>query len=316
MTGATLPPANPLALEQDPRMSSHAILAEALARPGRQSLPFTDTAGDASRPVVLHTYRAAGVTPDSPVVLVLHGMGRNGDEYRDFWIEAADRHGLLIVAPTFSDAAYPGPELYNNGHVLDAAGAVRPRAEWGYAVPGRVFAALREAGVTRRSQAHFFGHSAGGQFGHRMASTQDLSPFAAITVGNPGWYTLPTLEQRFPEGLGGIGLGEAELLALLAYPLLILAGEQDIETSGPSLPAQPAAIAQGPHRFARAHHYLAAGQAEAARRGVACNWRLVPVPHIGHDGAAMSRVTASLWFDQAMPDDTVLAAWGDRAGAL
>jgi len=297
-------------------MSFTETLAQALAQPGRQAIPFTDEAGDPTRPLVLHTYRPANFTPEGPVVIVHHGMKRNGDEYRDFWIPAADKHGLLIVAPTFSDAAYPGAELYNNGHVLAQDGTVRPRAQWGYAVPARVFGLLREAGVTRRQRAHFFGHSAGGQFGHRMLSTQAPDAFEAIAVGNPGWYTLPTLEKSFPEGLAGIGLGEAELLRLLAYPLLILAGMQDIETSGPSLPAQPAAVEQGPHRFARARNYLAAGQAEAARRGVACNWRLVEVPHIGHDGAAMSRVAASLWFEDRMPEDSVLAAWGTGQGAL
>jgi pimeloyl-ACP methyl ester carboxylesterase len=297
-------------------MSFSKLLAERLSIPGRQAIPFVDTAGDATRPLTLHTYRPVNFTPDSPVVLVLHGMKRNGDEYRDFWVPAADRHGLLIVAPTFSDAAYPGAETYNNGHVLAADGTVRPPQEWGYAVPARIFGYLREAGITRRSQAHFFGHSAGGQFGHRMASTQPLDAFAEIAVGNPGWYTLPSLDRPFTEGLGGIGLGEAALLRLLAYPLLILAGEQDIETSGPSLPAQPAAVAQGPHRFARAKNYLTAGHAEAARRGVPCRWRLVTVPHIGHDGDVMSRVAASLWFDNVMPEDAVLAAWAGRAGAL
>jgi pimeloyl-ACP methyl ester carboxylesterase len=297
-------------------MTPLSLLAQALAAPGRQAIPFTDAEGDATRPLVLHTYRPANFTPDSPVVLVQHGMKRNGDDYRDFWIPAADRHGLLIVAPTFSDAAYPGAETYNNGHVLAADGTVRPRAEWGYAVPARVFALLRQAGITRREQAHFFGHSAGGQFGHRMAATQPLGAFAAIAVGNPGWYTLPVREKPFPEGMGGIGLGELELLRLLAYPLLILAGEEDTETAGPSLPAQPAAMAQGPHRFARAAHYLAAGQREAARRGVACAWRLVTVPHIGHDGDVISRVAASLWFDDAMPSDAVLAGWAGGSGAL
>lgn len=296
-------------------MSFTDTLAAALAPLGRQAIPFIDEAGDPTRPLVLHTYRPAGFTPDSPVVIVQHGMNRNGDEYRDFWIPAADRHNLLIVAPNFGNTEYPGAELYNNGHVLDDAGAVRPRAEWGYAVPARVFALLREAGVTRRAGAHFFGHSAGGQFGHRMLSTQPAEPFEAIAVGNPGWYTLPDLDRPFPEGLGGIGLGEGDLQRLLTYPLLILAGEQDTETSGPSLPAQPAAVAQGPHRFARAHAYLEAGRAEAARRGWECAWRLIPVPHIGHDGAAMSRVAASLWFEGRMPEDAVLASWGGQ-GAL
>lgn len=294
-------------------MSFVQTLAAALALPGRQAIPFTDTAGDATRPLVLHTYRAAGYSPEKPVVIVQHGMNRNGDDYRDFWIEAAERHELLIVAPTFGNDHYPGAEVYNNGHVLDAEGGLRPRHEWGYAVPARVFALLREAGITTREKMFFFGHSAGGQFGHRMAATQPLDVFEAIAVGNPGWYTLPTLSAKFPEGMGGIGLAEANLVNLLAYPLLIMAGEQDIETSGPSLPAQPAAVAQGPHRYARAQNYLAAGRAEAARRGIACNWRLQSVAHIGHDGAAMSRATASLWFEGRMPDEATLAAWGGSA---
>jgi hypothetical protein len=273
---------------------------EPLCSVGRCAIPWVDPACDAARPLTLHGYRAAAATPDSPVVLVSHGMGRNGDEYRDFWIAAAERHGLIIVAPTFGAEAWPGAETYNNGLVLAADGAVRPRDSWAYAIPLRIFAALREAGVTRRPRAHFFGHSAGGQFGHRLMSTQPHDLFEQATIGNPGWYSLPTLDLPFPDGLGGIGLGDADVLRLLAYPMTILAGDQDIETSGPSLPAGPGALAQGPHRFARAHNYLAAGRAEAARRGVACAWRLVSVPGIGHDGAAMSRVAAALWFENRL----------------
>ena len=272
-------------------------LAQAFSQIGRNAIPWADAACDLARPLTLHGYRPANHRPDSPVVIVQHGMGRNGDEYRDFWIPAADRHGLLIVAPTYGKAAWPEAEHYNNGLVLDDSGALRPRASWAYGIQQRVFAALREAGVTTRTKAHLFGHSAGGQYGHRLMSTQPHDWLEAATVGNPGWYTLPTLEADFPAGMGGIGLGEAELLALLAFPMTILAGDQDIETTGPSLPANAAAIQQGPHRFARAHNYLAAGQAEAARRGVACNWKLVPVAGIGHDGKAMSAVCAALWFE-------------------
>ncbi|MGG5811756.1 alpha/beta hydrolase [Falsiroseomonas sp. CW058] len=279
-----------------------AELAAALSLPGRVAIPWTDPACDPARPVTLHCYRGCRATPDSPVVLVQHGMGRNGDEYRDFWVPAADRHGLLVVATTFAKADWPEAEHYNNGLVLDGQGRVRPRGAWAYAIPLRVFAALRDAGVTRRPRAHLFGHSAGGQFGHRLLSTQPHDLLEAVTVGNPGWYSLPVLDAPFPAGLGGIGLGDAEVERLLAYPMTILAGDRDTETSGPSLPSQPEAVAQGPHRFARAHAYLAAGRAEAARRGVACNWRLVPVAGIGHDGAAMSRVCAALWFEGRLID--------------
>jgi len=277
-------------------------LAQALSTTGRAAIPWADAACDLSRPLTLQTYRPASHRPDSPVVLVQHGMLRNGDDYRDFWVEAADLHGLLIIATTFGKAAWPEAEHYNNGLVLDDAGAVRPRDAWGYAIPLRVFAALREAGVTTRDKAHLFGHSAGGQFGHRLMSTQAHDAIEAAAVGNPGWYTLPTLAKDFPEGMGGIGLGDAELERLLRFPLTILAGDQDIETANASLPSSPAALAQGPHRFARAHNYLAAGQAEAARRGLSCNWRLIPIAGIGHDGRAMSRICAALWFEGRLMD--------------
>lgn len=281
---------------------------------GRAEQPWVDAACDPARPLTLHSYRPDGHRADGPVVLVQHGMGRNGDEYRDFWIPAAEKHGLLILATTFGKAAWPEAEHYNNGLVLDEAGTPRPRSAWAYPIPLRIFAALREAGVTTRPRAHLFGHSAGGQFGHRLMATQPHDLIEATSFGNPGWYTLPRLDRPFPEGMGGIGLGEAELRALLAFPMTILAGEKDIETAGPSLPSQPAALAQGPHRFARAHTYLAEGRAAAERLGIACRWRLIPVPGIGHDGAAMSRVAAALWFEDRLI--SAEAAGAVAAGAL
>lgn len=286
----------------------------ALAPGARAAIPFADALGDPGRPITLHCYRAPGHAPDGPVVFVQHGMGRNGDEYRDFWVPAADRHGLLIVAPTYSNAAWPDAEAYNNGLPRDAAGAPRPRAAWGFAALPRILAQLRAAGLTTRATAHLFGHSAGGQFVHRLLATQGAGPFGPIAIGNPGWYTLPDLDLPYPAGLGGLGLAAADLAAFLAAPLLILAGEGDIETTAGNLPRTPEALAQGPHRFARAGFFHRAGLAAAARLGLACGWRLQPVPHIGHDGAAMSRVCASLWFEGAMPATGTLAAWaGGRA---
>ncbi|CAM3390343.1 hydrolase [Bordetella sputigena] len=274
---------------------------------GRNAIPYIDEDRNSDRPFTLNTYRPYGYTPDRPVVFVQHGVLRNGDDYRDFWVPAADKHKLLIVAPTFSNEIWPGVESYNNGRVFTPSGNVRPVSAWTYVLVERIFNDLRTAGVTEVEQAYLFGHSAGGQFVHRLMSSQSHAPFKAVTIGNPGWYTLPTFDHAYPEGLDGVGLTQDHLVRLLGYPMTILAGDQDIVTDDPNLPSEPAAKRQGPHRYARAHNYFEAGKREATRLGVPFNWTLQSVPGIGHDGKAMSAVCASLWFEGRMPDDAEMA---------
>ncbi len=267
---------------------------------GRSALPFIDRQHP-ERPLEVNFYRPARHQPNDPVIVVQHGMLRNGDDYRDFWIDAAEKHNLLIVAPTFPDEPFPKAEGYNNGLVVSAEGQIVPRDQWLYAVPERVLAALRAGGVIDSPVIRIFGHSAGGQFVHRMLATEGGALYAAAMASNPGWYTLPTLERRFPEGLGGLDLDRDALARWFAYPMIIFAGDRDIITDDPNLPAQPEALAQGPHRYGRAYFMLEFAQAEAARLGVACNWKLMTVAGVGHDGAAMSRAAAAYWFEGRIP---------------
>ena len=276
-------------------------IAIELGHAGRNAIPYIDDDRNADRPFKLQTYRPYGYTPDRPVVIVQHGVLRNGDEYRDFWVPAADKHKLLIVALTFSNEIWPGVESYNNGRVFSAGGNPRHIDGWTYALVGSVVRDLIAAEITDGQNVYLFGHSAGGQFVHRLMSSQSHAPFKAVAAGNPGWYTLPTLERRFPEGLGGLGLGEADLARWLAWPMVIFAGDRDIVTDDPNLPAQPEALAQGPMRYARAHFMLDFAKAEAAKRGLPCNWSLITVPGIGHDGAAMSRAAAAWWHEGRIP---------------
>jgi len=292
-----------------------ALLSRELGHAGRNHFNWEDDDRNVGRPVTLHTYRAHGHTPAHPAVIVQHGVLRNGADYRDFWIDAADRYQLLIVAPTFSDTVWPGAASYNNGNVWTASGNPRHPAAWAYALVVRLAHTLREAELVTTGGIHLFGHSAGGQFVHRLASSQPLEPFAAIAVGNPGCYTLPTLTQTWPAGLAGVGLDDSHLQRLLTYPLMILAGDQDNDPHAEHLPVDDFAMQQGAHRFARAQHYLAAGQREAQARGLECPWRLQVVPGIGHDGAAMSAVCASLWFEGSLPDAATLATLAGRAVA-
>ena len=145
--------------------------------------------------------------------------------------------------------------------------------------------------------------------------TEPTGHFEAVIAANPGWFTLPRLDRPFPEGLGGTGATEADLRRALACPLALLSGEADTRTDQPSLPRNPEAMAQGPNRFARGGFFMRAGEEAAARLAVPLAWRRLAVPHIGHDGDAMSRAAASLWFEGRLPPDGVLAEWGRREGA-
>ena len=188
-------------------------LARALVQPGRASIPYLDRYNP-DRLLILECFRPQAHNPDKPVVIVQHGASRNGAEYCEAWIPAAEQHGLLIVAITFSKEAWPDAVTYNNGHVLDEDGSLRPRGCWSQAIPGRVFALLHDAGITRRDKAYLWGHSAGGQF-QRLLATQPHGIFETVGAANSGWYTLPTLDLHYPDGLGGIGLVRDDVVRFL-----------------------------------------------------------------------------------------------------
>lgn len=298
-------------------------LCDTVQRVGRHAAEYLNSAASDARAITLNTYRPANATSDSPIVLVQHGVMRNGDDYRDFWIPAADEHGLVIIAPTFSNERWPDVVSYNNGNLLDTTDraaladtvAVTAPEEWSYTVVMRLVNDLKTAGLLTSQPLYLFGHSAGGQFVHRLLSVLTPDVFTQVAAGNPGWYTLPLLELPFPEGLGGTPANADSLARLFASPLSILAGDQDTETIDPHLPSEPAALRQGPHRYARALNYFSTAQAEAARRALPFHWKIHTVEGIGHDGQAMSNVCAHLWFHQHLPDSSQLAALAGQNAA-
>jgi hypothetical protein len=272
-------------------------LAAALAQPGRASIPYIDPCSP-DRPLILECFRPERYDQDKPVVIVQHGMSRNGSEYCDAWVPAAERHGFLVAAITFPKEWWPDAVTYNNGHVLTENGTLRPRKAWSQAIPGRLFGLLRDAGVTARDEMYLWGHSAGGQFVHRLLATQPHAILKAVGAANSGWYTLPTLDLAYPDGLGGIGLTQEDVVRLLGYPLVIFSGDRDIDGTAENFPRHPTAMVQGNNRFERAQFYLARGQAEAARLGVPCHWQRVVVPGVAHEGVKMSAFAADYWFDR------------------
>ncbi len=260
-----------------------------------------DAALPGGETIKVFTYRAARHGPADPIVIVLAGGGRNGDDYRDAWRRAADRFGLLVLAPSFDEAQFPGAISYNlAGMIGDRADVATLRDVSLTAVSGWLFAdieAIFDAAVARTGSAQtrydLFGHSAGGQIVHRLAMFAPEARVRTAVAANSGWYTTPDATVRFPYGLGGVALPAGQLDRAFARRLVLLLGELDNEqeTRG-HLRETPEADAQGPHRLARGQHFHAVAERERARRGVASVWEVKLVPAVGHDYRKMADAAA------------------------
>lgn len=265
------------------------------------------------QPLWLHAARPAAFGPQTPVLFVHHGVGRNGRAYRDYWLDAAERDGLLVVAIEFTEAAFPEYLWYHFGNLHARDGTPEPRERWTFGIDERLFDALRAQGVTARDGYGVFGHSAGGQFVHRMLSFGYRDRVEVAVSANAGTYAMPDLRTPWPFGLGELGLDESALRDVLMFPLMVMAGTEDTKTSGRFFPRGPRSMRQGAHRYERAHNYVRAGHEAARALGVGCRWCVIDVPGVGHDGASMSKAAAPVLAaamkgrraDLAGPDGTV-----------
>ena len=266
-------------------------LRELAANPGASSLVWFDNEFP-GRVLRLHAARPRGFTPDTPLLFVHHGVGRNGAAYRDYWLPLAEANNLFAVAIEFPEESFPDYLRYHFGNLHNEDGSANPREKWTYGIVPRLFDAFRAAGVTRRERYGLFGHSAGGQFVHRMLSFGYRDRVAVAVAANAGTYAMPDLDIPWPFGIGQTEITVAALPAFLRFPLTVMAGTEDTKTTGRFFPKGPRSMRQGETRYHRAHNYVRLGHAVARAAGTYCAWTVIDVPGVGHDGHGMSIAAA------------------------
>ncbi len=271
-------------------------LAPLVAQAGPNSMPYFDAAFP-DRMLILHAARPSEWNPGLPVLFVHHGVARNGRDYRDYWLPHVEGAGMLVISVEFPEAGFPEYLCYNFGNLRAADGTPRPREQWTFGIDQRLFDALRGQGITTMHKYGLFGHSAGGQFVHRMLSFGYRDDVAVAVSANAGTYAMPDLAIDWPWGLGAVNLTLDDLRPLLGFPLTIMAGTEDIKTTGRFFPKGPKSLRQGPTRHARAHTYLRTARTAAAALGTSLAWTVIDVPGVGHDGRRMSDAAAPLVAD-------------------
>lgn len=255
---------------------------------------FVMTAYETSdrRTIRVWTHRPESWAPEGPVLFVMHGMGRNADDYLDAWAETADAQGILVIAPEFENrfSRYVTAD-YQEGNVRNVFGAMNPESEWAFTVIENIVDELNMRNDWAISEYDMFGHSAGSQFIQRMVMMKPEARIRHAIAANAGTYTFPNEDVPYPYGLQNMPFSAAQTYAT---ELTILLGENDNTADQGFLEQTDRAMAQGNFRLDRGQNLFAAAEADAEARNVPFAWQVQIVPGVGHNYRAMSDAAAEL----------------------
>ena len=208
---------------------------------GPGSFPFVDAKGDLSKQITVYTYLPSGLRPEAAsIVFVMHGHGKNAKGYRDTWIEHANKYAFMVVAPLFD------PDQWGSGYsyasVVGREGKIQEASMWSFSVIEHLFDAVKEATGNQSAKYFIYGHSEGGQFVHRLVLLLPNARYARAVAANPGWYTMPRFDIKFPYGLGSSPATEESLKTSLGREFVLMLGDRDTDPNHQDLRRTPPAM--------------------------------------------------------------------------
>ena len=278
--------------------------------------------GHTQKRVHVHYYKPRGFSASSPILFVIPGAGRNGEAYRDAWVETAEAANIFVAALGYPEADYdfaayqlggvienlvvrnmptgPRGQIPSVVHLRDediSFSLNLRREEWLFNDFDRLFRLIAAATGSSRGGYDMFGHSAGGQILHRLVLFHPGARAERIVAANAGFYTLPDLTLPQPIGLRDTGVTQASLAESFSHQLIVLLGEDDDGDEAGGLQIHtPQIDRQGTGRLARGRFFLRAGEERARAMAVSFRWSLRTVPNVGHDFRSMSRAAARVLY--------------------
>ncbi|WP_347923952.1 hypothetical protein [Pontimicrobium sp. SW4] len=263
--------------------------------------------GNEEKPIEVHYHRPDSFTQDSEILLLIPGAGRNGNTYRDSWIEESEKKSILILSPMYSEKhysfdAYHLGGLIKNSNLYDCIERVEGTnkiklneeklkfdsnsntSEWLFNDFDRIFDIAVETLNSNQTTYNLFGHSAGGHILHRFALFQEYTKANNILASNASFYTLPNFDNPYPFGLKNTPIDEVSLKNAFKKRLVVFLGEEDNENeTGGSFLQSKSADEQGHHRLERGKFFFKQAKEMAKRLNTEFNWELKTVPGVGHD---------------------------------
>ncbi|EDP70860.1 hypothetical protein FBALC1_08873 [Flavobacteriales bacterium ALC-1] len=283
---------------------------------GAGSFKINGSSNHQADSITIFYHKPENFTRSSEILLVVSGAGRNGDDYRDSWIETSEKYGVLIISPSYPEKEYNYGDYHLGGIVKDlnlSKGVSfkkgtnqvhinenmiefninKNKEDWIFNDFDRIFKLVKKATKSKQRKYDMFGHSAGGQILHRFALFYPNSKANRILASNAGTYTFPDFNTNFPFGIMNVGIQKKQLKKSFKTKLVLFLGEldNDSETRGRMFRSETA-DKQGTNRFDRGNNFYKFSEELSKKHGMKFNWKLELVTNVGHDQKKMAEAAA------------------------
>ena len=249
---------------------------------------YTDYAPLAKQPVKVFFHIPTNSNANSPIVFLFHGDDRNASQYRDALISKSEQKNFIILAPEFSEKYYPTGDKYNLGNVFvdgdnPTPSTLNSENVWTFSIIEPIFDYFKKQMIHNTSTYDIIGHSAGGQFAHRLVMFKPNARYNKIVASASGWYTVPDMKVDFPYGFVKSPLETLSLTSLFSKKVYIQVGLEDNDPNSPGLRHNTQADAQGLNRLTRANYFFNFSKNVALQNNLNFQWELAAVSGLNHD---------------------------------
>ncbi|TRO66810.1 alpha/beta hydrolase [Christiangramia sabulilitoris] len=235
------------------------------------------------------TYKPENWKNRDRILFVMHGGGRNADDYLDAWKEISEKNNVLVIVPEFENkfSKYTTND-YQEGNLFTFFGSRNPKEEWAYQVIENIFDQIKKTNSITNENYNIFGHSAGGQFVHRMIMLMPEARIENAIAANAGFYTLPEEDLEYPYGLKNTPITDSSIKESFTKKLTILLGENDNDPNLETFRETELAMQQGKHRLERGSNFYKRANTMAKERLWNFNWEIDTIQNVGHNYREMS----------------------------
>jgi len=245
-----------------------------------------------TKPIPVYFYLPGSFSSSTPLLVSMHGIDRNAYNYGSTWTSFASTNGWMVVAPEFNATDWTS-DAYSLGNMFtgnDGGGSLNLREKWSFTIVSDIQRTLVRGFGLKDTMYTLWGHSAGGQFVHRMVLFAYDTRIQRAIPANPGWYTAPDSSIAYPWGVkhAFLSITHDDLMNFVSRDLIIMRGTGDTIRDS-NLNTDPLSDAQGLNRYQRAGYFFQKGHDVSPL----CRWLLLDVAGSAHEYQKMAAAAGS-----------------------